>query len=66
MNWWTLASWDRWPSWPSYPACGSSQGFMARVTLVLSLQPQYSFDFMGKELTMHSLRRLQASVLIIK
>ncbi|EDM15641.1 similar to serine hydolase like protein, isoforms Serhl-2 (predicted) [Rattus norvegicus] len=28
--------------------------------------PQYSFDFMGKELTMHSLRRLQASVLIIK
>lgn len=62
-----------WPSWPHWNpgasitlpsgACGASwQGS----TLVLSLQPENTFDFTSKDLFVHSTRRLQASVLMIR
>lgn len=35
-------------------------------TLVLSLQPENSFDFVSKEMFVHSAKSLQASVLMIK
>lgn len=48
---------------PPAGAHGASwQGF----TLVLSLQPENSCDFMNKELFVHSARSLQANVLMIK
>lgn len=37
-----------------------------RLTLVLSVQPENSFEFMSSELFEHCTRRLQANVLIIK
>jgi len=35
-------------------------------TVVLSLQPEYSMDFISRELFVHSAKKLQAHVLLLK